>query len=160
MIFALLKRLLFTGVIVVISSGMGCSSQKCADANSEWAKSRDRWQSKGIVDYDMIVERFQGGLYSFVPFSIKVRDGRVVSKGPARANLGLEHTDDYEQVETVDKMFDTIRNGCENRTEMRVEYDPKTGIPHFIGFTGDSYAADAGYYYRVEKFVPFDKSEP
>jgi len=156
MIFALLKRLLFTGVIVVISSGMGCSSQKCADANSEWAKSRDRWQSKGIVDYDMTVERFQGGLYSFVPYSIKVRDGRVVSKDPARANLGLERTDDYEQVETVDKMFDTIRKGCEDRTEMRVEYDRNTGMPLFVGFTGNSYAADAGYSYRVEKFVPID----
>lgn len=108
----------------------------------------------------MVVERFQGGLYSFVPYSIKVRDGRVVSKGPARANLGLEHTDDYEQVETVDKMFDTIRKGCEDRIEMRVEYDPKTGMPLFVGFTGNSYAADAGYDYRVEKFVPFDKSEP
>ena len=121
-----MKLSLLTVLALLLACSSSCA-QEFTKADGAWAQNRALWESKHIKDYDMVVERLQGGTYSYVPYLISVRDGKVANKTPARPNTGLEVVDSYEAVETVDKMFDTIRRGCEDRTEMKVEYDLVTG---------------------------------
>ena len=103
--------------VAVLPCLSACAEGKlsaCGDKDQLWMINLALWHSKRIVDYDMVVERFRVPMYGHVPFLMKVRNGKNVSLEPARENLGLEKTDGYEPVATVEGMFDTIKQACEN----------------------------------------------
>jgi hypothetical protein len=82
-----------------------------------------------VSDYDFVVQRFHDPTYNHVPFLIKVRNADAVSMDPARPNAGLELTDGYSTVNSMDKLFDLIKVSCGQGGQVTVEYDKELGYP-------------------------------
>ena len=131
-------------VTMLISSCSATTSQLCGDRDKAWAANLALWKSQEIVDYDMVVERYRNPTYAHVPFLIKVRNGKNVSMEPARENKGLELTDGYEAVATVEQMFETGKQACENGGGLTVGYDSVRGNPVLFGFDGNPKAVADG----------------
>ena len=143
--------LLVTIMVVTLTACAKSEPKRCGVNDQEWATHRALWQSKGTLDYDMIVERFNNPMYGHVPFLIKVRGGKNVSMEPARENRGLELTDGYEAVSTIERMFEIVRQACENGNLATVEYDKLNGVPTYIGISRNSDPADKADGYMVER---------
>lgn len=140
-----------------VSSCVTGRSQKCGEKDKAWATNLALWQSKEIVDYDMVIERYHDPMYGHVPFLIKVRNGKNISMGPARENLGLELTDGYEAVTTIEQMFGTMKKACERGDNVNVTYDSKLGVPTYFGFSNIKDGPDKGDGFKLEKFLPVGK---
>lgn len=141
-------------LLIFLSACTTGKSQACGEKNQAWVSNLALWRSKTVSDYDMVIERFRNPMYGHVPFLIKVRNGENVALEPARENKGLEKTDGYEAVATVEKMFTTIKQACERGDTITVEYDPELGVPKLFGFSNLSHGTDSGDGYKLTKLVP------
>jgi hypothetical protein len=151
------KYITVTTLAAVALFLFGCPERKvpvCGERDQQWTSNLALWQSKRIVDYDMVLERFRDPMYRHVPFLIKVRKGRNVSLEPARENLGLEKADGYEHVSTVEEMFNTIRHACERGDHVNVEYDVELGVPKYFGFSNIADGVDHDDGYKLERLTP------
>jgi hypothetical protein len=152
-------KFVFPTILAALLLLSGCSVGKrpvCGDADPQWATNLALWRSQGIVDYDMVIQRFRDPMYGHVPFLIKVRNGNNVSLAPARENLGLEKTDGYEAVATVEEMFNTIKRACERGDNVTVEYDVQLGVPKNLGFSNIAAPVDAADGYKLDHLTPID----
>ena len=76
---------------------------------------------------------------------------------PARENAGLERTDGYEKVSTVEEMFATIKSVCETGENVRVEYDPEFGLPTHIDYADIEHRSNSRTIYELVKWIPVVK---
>ena len=156
--------LIFGIALVVLVLVSGCSlgeAPQCGENDKVWATRLELWRSKNISNYDMVIQRSKDPTYGHVPFMIKVRDGKNISLEPARENLGLELTDGYEPVKTVEQMFDLIQEACGRSANVRAEYDENLGIPSFIAFNSQV-RGEQGIHnresFKLLSFVSIDSS--
>ena len=112
----------------------------------------DLWHSQKITDYDFVIQRFRDPNYSHIPFLIKVRKGDPVYVNPVRENAGLELTDGYDDVSSVEKMFDLIKKRCESGEKVEVEYEKTFGYPRTIRITLRGTGVHNVDSYVIEKF--------
>jgi hypothetical protein len=107
-------------------------------------------ENSKIVDYDFEIYRIQGGMYGWVPFSIRVRDGRAVSMNPAVEYGELDRVDGYEEFDTVEKAFDRIREAYDKEHFVEVGYNDKYGYPEKMRI--DSLESDqSGFTIEIRK---------
>ena len=138
-----------TFLILVTLMMSTCSQDNTVCGDSSWRENRDVWQSQKILDYDFVVQRFHDPNYGHVPFLIKVRNGEPVYLNPARENAGLELTDGYAEVGSVDRMFELIKSACASGSKVAVQYDKERGYPVSISIT---LAPDKGLH-NVDRYV-------
>ncbi|MEO7660055.1 MAG: DUF6174 domain-containing protein [Pyrinomonadaceae bacterium] len=135
-----------------VTSCVNGRSQTCGETDKEWSTNLALWHSKEIMGYDMVIVRYHSPIYGHVPFLIKVRNGKNVSMEPSRDNLGLELTDGYEAVATVEQMFDTMTRACERGDNINVTFDSTNGVPTYFGFSNIKDGTDKGDGFKLEKF--------
>lgn len=147
-------------LLTIVLIGSACAKNEplgCGNADKAWNSNLALWRSKGLTDYDMVIQRFRNPMYGHVPFLVKVRNGKNISLTPARENSGQELTDGYEAVATVEQIFTIIEKACETGDKVVVEYDPENGIPRFFASSNIKANNDQADGYKVQQFVPLAK---
>ncbi len=118
---------------------------------SELEGNRRLWQESNIVNYNFVGNQSAGGNKGWSSVLIKVRDSKAISIEPTLKS-NITYIDGYEKFDTVDKMFNYIREELENgRHVYGVKYNKKFGYPEKIGIEY-SYAIDAWSAVSVTKF--------
>ena len=149
-------KVAFVTFLVLVTFAMStCRSGDTVCGDSRWKENRERWQEQKILDYDFVVRRFHDPQYDYVPFLIKVRDGEPVYLSPTRENAGLELTDGYAEVGSVDRMFDLIKTACVSGSKVEVEYDKERGFPLSISITRPDKGIHNVDRYVIENFNRF-----
>lgn len=123
-------------------------------------KNRALWRAKGPSDYSFVVQQFAGGLYSFVPMSVTVRDGKPVEVKWTEPPNQLDRVDGYESLKTIEAIFEKIAFEKQNDQNVRVVYDKKLGYPIEVVMSGKvNSPADDHYRILVTNFRSIENSK-
>ncbi len=110
------------------------------------------WEKSKIENYDFVCNLKGGGMYPWVPVLIKVRNGKVISREPAREKLELERVDTYEDFQTVEKMFhQIIQKGYDENFLVNVEYNKNLGYPVIINMNNRK-ISHSSIEFEIDKF--------
>lgn len=119
-------------------------------------KHRQLWQEKQIVNYDFVVRKSAPGVWSGwmrAPVLIKVRGDEKISieqveKGE---DTVVSETDGFEDFDTIDKLFNFLRQELEKGRMLRIKYNKKMGYPEHTSIHG-SYEIHGYVNIAIEKF--------
>jgi len=154
---AIISKWLLYGLflaVIVLSSSCGSS------ANSELERNEKLWQSQNLTSYDFTLERqcfcpedWRG------PVNITVRNGKVTSLVYV-SNGQTATADKFGDVDTIDELFDVIRDAYEGKNTfdqkaetVNVTYHPEMGYPLTIYIDVSQMMADEEQGYTVENLV-------
>ncbi len=106
---------------------------------AELERNRRLWQENKIVNYDFVVGKFAGGvtnLWNASPVLIKVREGKKNSIEALVKGKDFR-IDSYENIDTIDKLFNYMRQELDDGKIIEAKYDKKLGYPKsvFVTFT-------------------------
>jgi hypothetical protein len=142
------KTLLLVTALVVLATACSPTRASALDQN------RGLWESQGIrhYSYELNISCFCA-IIGMMPLSIEVQDGQLVSISPADGtdigNLGGI----YENVSTIDKLFETIGQAAgQEPYTLEVSYDPTYGYPVSIYLDPAETIADDEIGYDVTNF--------
>src|SRR5829696_8184193 len=102
------KKSTYIGLFILIVSSFAVMA--CAERNAEQTKmvnseleiKRRLWRESKIVDYDFVSTWYQGGPYTWVPVTIKVRNSQAISMEAPKDKGELQRIDGYENFDTVE----------------------------------------------------------
>lgn len=123
--------------------------------NSELANNRNKWQEAKIDNYNLKLSKFGGGIYGWVPVSVKVRNNKTESVKPARKHGQLERIDGYDEFNTVEKMFDKIQGAYNRKYSVNVTYNKEFGYPEIIAID-DLQTSDSFFSMEISNFENVD----
>ncbi|CAN5488863.1 hypothetical protein BH10ACI1_BH10ACI1_06930 [soil metagenome] len=113
-------------------------------------RNRQLWRKNNIVNYNFVVDfRTMVGC-TCLPAVIKVREGKMISMG----NVPDDYTDKYrdpKRIETVEKLFDLIKQELDAEHIVDADYNNKLGYPERIVIT-NSFQVDNQVFYEISKF--------
>jgi hypothetical protein len=141
----ILKRL---AVALVIISLVACT------ARSTFQENRQKWASQAVTHY-----RFQLSMVclcpwnDILPVTVEVKDGQVVSMVDKDGQpIPSNFANSFNQVATVDKMFDVLDSAIDKADSVKVEYDPLYGFPKSIQIDYIKAAMDDEISYYIAGF--------
>ncbi len=122
-------------------------------------RNRRLWMENKIVNYDFVFGSVGGGVTSphdRSPVLIKIREGEVnsmdfVSKGYA-SKSGVQKIDGYEDFDTIDKLFNYMRQELEKKKIIFAKYNKKFGYPEEIVIIFTRAVNHNGYVIQSSKF--------
>lgn len=99
--------------------------------NPELESSKRKWVDSKILDYEFEITKDHG---NWMPSIIHVRSGKVVSKQPTdeKGELGL--IEEYDDFETIEKIFASIQNFYDKEYRVEVKYNERLGYPERVLF--------------------------
>jgi hypothetical protein len=97
--------------------------------NAELQRSRELWLNSKIDNYEFQISRLDSGNSGWVPCLIQVRKREVSSKKHITKAGPMDITDDYNDFETVEKMFDKIQDAYNQKYYVKVVYNKEYGYP-------------------------------
>ena len=109
------------------------------------------WEEHQLKDYEFICQQFGGGSVGWGEALIKVKQGKSVSiENTNKQELGK--LDGYENIETIEKVFEYIKQNLDAGKRIDVKYHEQLGYPMEVKITV-SYAIDAwrGFFIRELK---------
>ncbi len=104
----------------------------------EIERNRRKWQESKIENYSFEIAKYAGGTtnpWNRRPFLIKIQNGE---KTIEKIEKGYdEETDGFEDIDTIDKLFNYLRKELENGKIIEAKYHKKFGYPKevFIIYT-------------------------
>jgi len=117
---------------------------------------RAKWESQHITHYryKLQIECFCNFHY-FMPITIEVQDGQISSivdaKGIILETRGIGDGR-FDEVGTVDKLFDLIHEGVKNAYSIKPHFDEKFGFPTTIFIDWNQHTIDDERAYMVSDF--------
>jgi hypothetical protein len=108
------------------------SNRRIGIIDNDFEKNKRLWANSKISNYDMVVSLT---VTSFTnpaePVLIKVRAGKLISIKQLNYDdyRSLQY---YEGIDTIDKMFDRIKNSIEYGGDYKVKYNSEFGYPEEI----------------------------
>ncbi len=103
---------------------------------AELERNRKLWQENKIMNYDFVIAKYAGGAsnsWNYPPVLIKIREGEKVSIEQADKDLiAYFPSDEFKDFDTIDKLFDYMRQELDDRNILRVKYDKKYGYPKTV----------------------------
>lgn len=120
-------------------------------ADPELERNRRFWLENKIVNYNITVYGSRGGNVVFAKVLIEVRDGKgtLIEPTPEVGKIRLEI---YKDLDTIDKMFDAIREGLEKGAKVEVKYNKKFGYPENFRIDYIKLGTDAWFGMKIENF--------
>jgi hypothetical protein len=120
-------------------------------------RNRVLWQESKITNYDFVAAKYAGGTtntWNRSPVVIKVRNREKSSLELESTPTGsyMERTDGFEEIDTIDKLFDYLRQELEKGKMLEVEYDKKFGNPKTV-FIRDSYEIHGSRTIKISRFT-------
>ena len=116
-----------------------------------------KWKEKQIVDYSFVLRA--DCLCSLAPKSpviIQVRNDKISKIEPtdeSKSNGFRLYLDSYKNHNTIDKLFDEIRQALKNKAAVvSVAYDRELGYPKAVGIDRDKAFVDDELSFWVENF--------
>lgn len=127
--------------------------EKLEAVTAELERNRQLWREGNSNNYDFVCEQTAQVLRAWSPALMKVREGKNVAIKPAAKSdtSNLNALDGYEKFDTVEKVFDYIKQQLDNGSQVIVKYDKKFGYPKDI-LVMYSYAIDHHSGVRITKF--------
>ena len=107
---------------------------------AELERNRNLWKQNEIYDYDFVITKSAGGLtneWNRLPILIKVRDGERISIKSVEKDKDYviySRTDGFEDFDTIEKLFNYLRQELENRRILEVKYHKNLGYPKSVTF--------------------------
>jgi hypothetical protein len=101
----------------------------------ELERNRNKWHESKIQSYDFVISKGATGhapTWDRLPVLIKVRNGERTSIEKVSKDddhLISSRTDGFEDVDTIDKLFDHILEVLDEGNLMDIEYDENYGYP-------------------------------
>ena len=127
-----MKPLIFLVLFLMVSVMMvvSCENRPLV-VNPDLESNKRKWVDSKIVDYDFEVTKDHG---NWMPSNIRVKGGKAVSKQPLdeKGELGL--IEEYDDFETVEKIFDSIQNFYNKEYRVEVKYNESLGYPERVLF--------------------------
>jgi hypothetical protein len=117
---------------------------------TELERNLSLWKESKIINYDFVVHKSAGGVNGWTPALIKVREG-VITSVESTSKPDYLKIDGYEDFNTINKMFEYLRQELEKGRIIKVEYNEKFGYPKRIDIMY-SYGMDTSIYLDVKKF--------
>ena len=119
-------------------------------ASEELETNRALWQESKIVNYDFVVGKMMGGTtspWNRLPVLIKVRDRIRTSIELEKEFEGtyMERLDGFEEIDTIDNLFEYLRRELENGNILEMNYDKKLGYPKRSGLVFDFHSHGTRY---------------
>jgi hypothetical protein len=126
-------------------------------AAAKLERNRNLWQESKIVNYDFVAARYAGGqtnTWNRSPVLIKVRQGEkilieVVSKSDKSY---MARTDGFEDFDTIDKLFNYLRQQLDKGKILEADYNKKLGYPGKNISIRDSFEIHGSRNIVIEKF--------
>lgn len=116
----------------------------------ELNKNREIWKSQNISDYNYYCEVFTGGTTVYNPVSVQVRENKTFLVEET-AISGFHYQFNYQELDSIEKMFDYIQKHLEKGSSLSVKYNKKYGYPEDwtvkFGFNIHDY-----YVFKITKF--------
>lgn len=119
-----------------------------------------RWAGNSIANYDFVVGKMMGGHtspWNQSPVVIKVRDGQKISieLESQSDKTDMARTDGFEEIDTIDKMFDYMRRELDGGKMLEVEYDEQLSYPKSVALIYDTHVHGS----RHIKITKLEKSQ-
>lgn len=104
---------------------------------AELEYNRKLWRESKITNYDFVIGK--GGAGSFNDFRatdtlIKIRNGEKELMEAIEKDTAY-NVESYNDFDTIDKLFDYLREKLDDRILLRVKYDKKLGYPKIINIS-------------------------
>lgn len=105
---------------------------------AELERSRNLWQESKVVNYDFVAAKYAGGNtneWNRLPVLIKIREGEKISIEKVEKDKDYviySRTDGFEDFDTIDKLFNYMRQELEKGRMLEVKYDKKLGYPKHV----------------------------
>lgn len=122
----------------------------------ELDKNLEIWKAQNVSDYDYICEALPVGMTGYNPASIKVRDGKAYSSEEISKSEGVFHYN-YEKMNSIDKIFDFLKQELEEGSYVNVKYNKKFGYPENF-WVGYGIGAHNNNAFVISKFVVLKKN--
>lgn len=103
----------------------------CRGSDPELQRNEKLWQESKIANYNFVIMRYQGGMYSWAPVLVQVRDGRAISAQPIE-EVGELVKVDYEDYDTIEKIFAKIQESYRKGDSVTVIYNKALGYPENV----------------------------
>ncbi|MEP6900673.1 MAG: DUF6174 domain-containing protein [Actinomycetota bacterium] len=116
---------------------------------AEMERNRQLWQESKILNYDFVCQQFAGGMNGWGEVKIKARENKAVSIEKTEKD-SLAKIDGYENFDTIDKIFDFMRQKLDEGSLVSVKYNKDLGYPEQIRITY-SFNVDALFGVAVKK---------
>jgi hypothetical protein len=144
-----MKKLLLLGTALMVLA-TACSPTHATELD----RNRSLWETQAIGHYsfDLNITCFCA-IIGMMPLSIEVQDGQLVSINPADGTDISNLSGIYENVSTIDKLFETIEQAAgQDPATLNVSYDPTYGYPISIYLDPAASTADDEIGYDVSNF--------
>ena len=108
---------------------------------AELERNRKLWQESKITNYDFVTAKYAGGqtnTWNRLSVLIKIREGEKVSLEKVEKDVDYVYssrTDGFEDIDTIDKLFDYIRQQLDDRNILEIKYDKNYGYPKSVNIT-------------------------
>lgn len=139
-------------LLIAIFLLSGCGRDKNKFSDPELERNKLLWQESKISNYNFVSTWNQGGTWAWVPVLITISNGTVISMEPVRERKESERVQEYENFDTVEKMFDQIQEGYNNGDEVIVSYNKEFGYPEKIIIDSKKGLTDTGFTILISNF--------
>lgn len=111
---------------------------------SELTKNRELWKSQNISNYGYTMQQFSEGMGNDWKLVFKVRDNKPIPF----ENMTYPEFHKYENSDTIDELFDYIKDSMEEGWSVNVKFENSLGYPKEISVGG----MDGFMSKKIEKF--------
>jgi hypothetical protein len=139
-------RIIFSIVCLI---AINACAEQTRITNADLERNRRLWQESKIVDYNFEIRKDYG---NWMPSSIQVKNGQVVSKQPAREKEAIDIIEELEDFETIEKAFDSIQKFYNEGCRVEVKYSKEFGYPETILYECRKAATDSVFIITISKF--------
>lgn len=125
--------------------------------SAELERNHRLWQESKIVNYDFEIAKYAGGVtnhWNRLPVLIKIRDNEknsIEKVDKDKDYVVYSKTDGFEDFDTIDKLFNYLRQELEKGKILYVKYNKKLGYPQKTTIE-DSYEIHGDRSIVIEKF--------
>lgn len=148
----MLRRIRSILMLSLVLAACDTPTEPATPVPGEPSVQRQLWERQGIDDYRYVFGR-TCFCEALPPVRVDVRDGRVVAVREADTGRAVPR-ERWDQVPTVDRVFDWIAEAEARGERTAVEFHPELGYPMRV-MLGDL-SFDAGVAYSLDRLTPLD----
>jgi Family of unknown function (DUF6174) len=108
-------------------------------------ENRKLWEEQNFTNYDFTMQQWAEGVGSDWKLDFKVRDGKPIPF----ENMTYPEIHKYDDLNTIDELFDYINDSMEKGWAVRTKYNKQYGYPQEIGVYGGDNAYNSK---NIDKF--------
>lgn len=103
--------------------------QKFEEISSKINQNRNLWKEKNVSNYDFKIQRYAEGVGGDFNLKFEVRGNKTL---PVKRENNYPHPNYYEEINSVEKLFNHIQQTLERGYDIDVEFDKEYGFPKSI----------------------------